>query len=88
MFVSLTVLPKKIFGIRPYMQTAQPNSYMLAMLIGTIDLSNFILFSLALTLRVARSMKSNICWIHFHSIEANAKLTLQMYKSRERTLLI
>ena len=40
----------KTFNIQHYMQTVQPNAFIPAMLIGTIDLKNVVLLSLTLTL--------------------------------------
>ena len=49
-WLACCILPAKNFNFEYYTQTVQPNSFIPAMLIGTIDFYHFILLSLTLTL--------------------------------------
>ena len=48
------------------MYTVQPNSFVLSMFIGTMDVYNLIPVSVALALaEVTRSAESRACWLNF-----------------------
>ena len=45
----------------------EPNFFILAMIIGSIDFHHFMSFSVTLTLAVVRSVENEIFWLHFLS---------------------
>ena len=60
------VLCGKNLSVEHYIQTFQPNVFLPAMLIGTIDFYHFIPHSVTLTLTGGHKVSTKLsCWLHF-----------------------